>query len=185
MYQFCQDFKSLEATFRATPLSYYKQVWQIQYVNNRALIPLFLRLSAGTSNCALNHSCIWCSSPWDSHSRAQANQTNKSSLPKALKDPPAQHRAAHRSFKQAAAPQPDLMIHISWIKDRQQRHQQVSWTVCIRKTLYLRKLQHISCSQSVGSSSVCRVVREGCWQPNWGPTMWIERWFCAIIGNGL
>lgn len=91
----------------------------------------------------------------------------------------------HSSFERAPAPKPALMIHISWIKHRQQRLQQVSWTVCIRKTLYLRKLQHIPCSQPAGSSSVCWEVRVGCWQPNSGPTIWIERWFSAIIEIGL
>lgn len=88
--------------------------------------------------------------PYGIYTAEHGKSNKQSSLPKPRTetDPSAQHRAAHSSFKHTPAPKPALMIHISWIKHCQQRHQQVSWTVRIRKALYLRKLQHTASEYS-------------------------------------
>lgn len=98
------------------------RLWQIQYVRTRSF---GTKQSSHTiisqalcwefkSNCALNHSCAWWSSPRDSHSGAQANQTNRVAFPKAQTDPSAQHRERHAAAsKHAAAPHRQLWWFIS------------------------------------------------------------------------
>lgn len=180
--------KSLEAAFRATlrcvvtsRLDTYSMLAQ----HNLAITALschFLQLSAGSWSQIAPESELCMMKLPTGFTQQSRGSSNRVALPNA--------QTANLKLAAAASSMQQLhslalMIHMSWIKHRQQGHQQVSWTMSIRKTLYLRKLQHIACSRAVGSSSVCWVVRVGCWQPNWGPTVWIERWFFAIIEIGL
>lgn len=131
---------------------------QIQYVsarqfgNNRALKPFFSGSLLGVEVKLCPESELWILKLPTGITRQSTGKSNIVAFQKLRHQQILQlYTEWHSSFKHAPSPERALMIHISWIKHRQQRHQQVSWTVCIRKTLYLSELQHIAWGQPVGS----------------------------------